>query len=127
MKKCYLIITAVCLLVAAVVFIGVKYGFKFCTKTQTKLTCSMFFTAENSVVKTVSNDKVFLALMEDGSVLRWEDPQYKGRNPAVPYNPDSLKGGILSIVANRDAFVALKDDGSVVAWGYESNGGDISR
>ena len=88
-----------------------------CTNTKKVLV----FVSRN-VKKLQASERAFAALLEDGSVLTWGDPDFGGDSSAVR---DQLKG-VQDIQASERAFAAIRKDGSVATWGARSYGGDCS-
>ena len=73
----------------------------------------------SGVDKIFSNDVVFAALKEDGSVVAWGDA---GRGGWIdPPVVSKLQSGVVEIFSNKFTFVALKDDHSLVSWGHRYN------
>ena len=67
----------------------------------------------------------FAAILADGSVVAWGDPDYGGDSFEVQYQ---LKGkGVQQLQSTRFAFAAILADGSVVTWGSPDRGGDSSE
>jgi alpha-tubulin suppressor-like RCC1 family protein len=64
----------------------------------------------------------FAAILADGSVVTWGNPDNGGDCSAVQ---DQLRN-VQQIQATDFAFVAILADGSVVAWGKPESGGDCS-
>ena len=64
----------------------------------------------------------FAAILSDGSVVTWGDPDYGGDSSEVQ---DRLKS-VQQIQATDSAFAAILADGSVVTWGNPASGGDSS-
>ena len=62
----------------------------------------------------------FAAILSDGSVVTWGEPNFGGESGAVQ---DQLKG-VQQIAASRGAFAAILSDGSVVTWGEPNFGGE---
>ena len=87
-----------------------------------------------SNVKTIfSNDKVFAALKNDGTVVTWGNNDYDVRLLAVggdpEYGGDSSEvdlSNVKTVFSTESAFAALKNDGTVVTWGVSYSGGDSS-
>ena len=64
----------------------------------------------------------FAAILADGSVVTWGNPDRGGDSSAVR---DKLKG-VQQIQRTSQAFAAILADGSVVTWGHAEDGGDSS-
>ena len=64
----------------------------------------------------------FAAILEDGSVVTWGDPDDGGDSSAVQ---DQLKS-VRQVQATYAAFAAILEDGSVVTWGHPGCGGGDS-
>ena len=62
----------------------------------------------------------FAAILGDGSVVAWGDPEDGGDNSAVR---EKLKD-VQHIQASSRAFAAVLGDGSVITWGHPDHGGD---
>ena len=67
--------------------------------------------------------RAFAAILADGSLVTWGDPDYGGDSSEVQ---DQLKG-VQQIQATYSAFAAILADGSVVTWGDPDSGGDSSE
>ena len=65
----------------------------------------------------------FAALIGDGSVVTWGDPDRGGDSSHVQ---EKLRN-MCHIQATEFAFAAVLDNGSVVTWGVHHRGGDSSR
>ena len=65
---------------------------------------------------------VFAAILADGSVVTWGDPETGGDSSAVQ---NQLKK-VQQIQTNGIAFASILADGSVVTWGVSAEGGDRS-
>ena len=71
-------------------------------------------------VTSARQGSAFAAMLDDGSVVAWGDPNRGGSiDRAVQ---DQLKN-VRQIQAGRSSFAAIKADGSVVTWGLEAGGG----
>jgi hypothetical protein len=77
---------------------------------------------QGGVSQVFANDRAFVALKGDGSLVIWGECYYEGNRSAVA----QLQGGVISVFVNNQAFAALKDDGSLVTWGDAVYGGDSS-
>src|SRR5688572_29174836 len=67
--------------------------------------------------KIFSTDSAFAAILNNGSLITWEDPTYGGQAP-------ELKGqSVLSVYSNPYAFAAVLNNGSLIAWGDSNAGG----
>ena len=66
--------------------------------------------------------RAFAAILADGSVVTWGNPDYGGDSSEVQ---DQLKD-VQQVQATYGAFAAILADGSVVAWGDPLRGGDSS-
>ena len=64
----------------------------------------------------------FAAILADGSVVAWGDPERGGDCSAVQ---DQLRN-VNQIQATESSFAAILADGSVVTWGCPDSGGDSS-
>jgi alpha-tubulin suppressor-like RCC1 family protein len=64
----------------------------------------------------------FAAILADGSVVSWGDPDHGGDCSRVQCQLNNVQ----QIQAARSAFAAILADGSVVAWGLPQCGGDCS-
>ena len=64
----------------------------------------------------------FAAVLADGCVVTWGDPDAGGDSSEVQ---DQLRG-VRQVQATMRAFAAILADGSVVTWGYAEFGGDSS-
>ena len=64
----------------------------------------------------------FAAILADGSVVSWGDPDAGGDSSAVQ---DQLKG-VQQVQATDGAFAAILADGLIVTWGSPDFGGDCS-
>ena len=64
----------------------------------------------------------FAAILEDGSVLTWGNPDGGSDSSFVR---DQLRG-VQQIQTAGGAFAAILEDGSVVTWGNPHDGGDCS-
>ena len=69
-----------------------------------------------------ATNEAFAAILADGSVVAWGDPDYGGDCSTVQ---DQLRK-VQQIQATAGAFAAILADGSVVAWGNLDYGGDCS-
>eukprot|EP00913_Durusdinium_trenchii_P031271 g29278.t1 len=65
----------------------------------------------------------FAAILQDGSVVTWGDPDKGGNSSHVQAQLVEVQ----QIQASRDAFAALCTDGRVVTWGSQRGGGDCGR
>ena len=65
----------------------------------------------------------FSAILADGLVVTWGDPDFGGDSSEVQ---DQLKG-VQQIQATANAFSAILADGLVVTWGDPDYGGDSSE
>ena len=68
-----------------------------------------------------NNGGASAAILKDGSVIAWGDPDQGGDISAVADQLNDVK----QIYMTQRAFAALKHDGSVVTWGDPQAGGDI--
>ena len=68
-------------------------------------------------------DRAFAAILADGSVVTWGDPNDGGDSSRVQ---DQLRN-VQQISGTDRAFAAILADGSVVTWGDLGFGGDSSR
>ena len=94
------------------------------------------------IKKVVSNDKAFLALIEDGTVYCWGDNDYGGDSYSLPisdfestdktdiFNTTTIKlnnivtlTNVKEIYSTPKAYVALKNDNTVSVWGDANYGG----
>ncbi|OLQ02248.1 hypothetical protein AK812_SmicGene14917 [Symbiodinium microadriaticum] len=75
-----------------------------------------------NVQQIQASDSAFAAILGDGSVVTWGNPEYGGDSSSVQ---DQLKN-VRQIRASGGAFAAILSDGSIVTWGPASNGGDSS-
>ena len=75
------------------------------------------------VQATTGGTGAFAAILADGSVVTWGDPDDGGDSSEVQ---DQLKG-VQQIQATGSAFAAILADGSVVTWGDPGEGGDSSE
>ena len=64
----------------------------------------------------------FAAILADGSVDAWGEPDYGGDCSAVQHQLRNVQ----QLQATNGAFAAILEDGSVVAWGAPLYGGDYS-
>ena len=69
-----------------------------------------------------SSERVFAAILADGSVVTWGVAVYGGDSSAVQ---DQLKN-VQQVQAWKGAFAAIRADRSVVTWGHAEDGGDSS-
>lgn len=65
-----------------------------------------------NVSKVIATDAAFAALLDDGSVVSWGDPDYGGDDAEVR---DQLTD-VVQLHAGYNMFLALRKDGSVVRW-----------
>ena len=63
--------------------------------------------------------RAFAAILADGSVVTWGEPESGGDSSEVQ---DQLKG-VQQVQATKRAFAAILADGSVVTWGHPEYGG----
>ncbi|OLQ06604.1 putative E3 ubiquitin-protein ligase HERC1 [Symbiodinium microadriaticum] len=73
-----------------------------------------------SRVQVRGGQRAFAAILGDGTVVTWGEPESGGDSSAVQ---DRLKN-VHQIQANDSAFAAILGDGSVVTWGRPGMGGD---
>ena len=64
----------------------------------------------------------FAAILADGSVITWGDPESGGDSSTV----ESQLRDVQQIEATQHAFAAILADGSVITWGDPESGGDSS-
>ena len=69
-----------------------------------------------------ATDCAFAAILADGSVVAWGDPDKGGDCSAV----QDLLRNVQQIQASSGAFAAILADGSVIPWGHPNYGGDHS-
>ena len=62
----------------------------------------------------------FAAILADGSVVTWGDPDHGGDSSRVQ---DQLRN-VQQISHTKCAFAAILADGTVVTWGHATYGGD---
>jgi alpha-tubulin suppressor-like RCC1 family protein len=74
------------------------------------------------VQQVQATGSAFAAVLADGSVVAWGNPDCGGDSSAVQ---DQLKH-VQQVQATGSAFAAILADGSVVAWGNPHEGGDCS-
>ena len=70
-----------------------------------------------------ATDWAFAAILTDGSVVTWGDPEYGGNSFKVRDQLRNVEG----IQATEFAFAAILAEGSVVTWGDEDNGRDSTQ
>ncbi|CAE6946903.1 HERC2 [Symbiodinium sp. KB8] len=75
------------------------------------------------VLQIQSTDKAFAAILADGSVVTWGDPDYGGDCSAL----EEQLVNVQQIQASRRAFAAVLASGGVVTWGNPDLGGDSSK
>ena len=73
--------------------------------------------------KVQTTQHAFAAILADGSVVTWGNPNDGGDSSEVQ---DQLKG-VQQVQASDFAFAAILADGSVVTWGNPDFGGDSSE
>eukprot|EP00435_Cladocopium_sp_Y103_P017121 s2206_g4.t1 len=71
-----------------------------------------------NVQKVRGTARAFAALLENGQVVTWGDPERGGNSPTLR--------NVQQLQATLEAFAAILADGSVVTWGNEDCGGDSS-
>lgn len=64
-----------------------------------------------------ANHEAFAAIMDDGSLISWGNPEYGGSNPPGGHD-------FVDLCSNGFAFAALRRDGSISAWGSSRHGGN---
>ena len=79
-------------------------------------------TLEVVQTRVTANSRAFAAILGDGAVQTYGDPDVGGDSRAVQ---DQLRSAH-EIAANDMCFAAILDDGSVVTWGEPREGGDSS-
>ena len=75
------------------------------------------------VQQVQATSEAFAAILADGSVVTWGEPDSGGDSSEVQ---DQLKG-VQQVQAMNGAFAAILADGSVVTWGKPISGGDSSE
>ena len=76
----------------------------------------------NGVQQVQATNEALAALLADGSVVTWGEPDFGGDSSEAQ---DQLKG-VQQVQANDYAFAAILADESVVTWGFPDSGGDSS-
>jgi alpha-tubulin suppressor-like RCC1 family protein len=74
------------------------------------------------VLQIQATGYAFAAILADGSVVAWGNPDHGGDCSTVQ---DQLKN-VEQIQATEGAFAAILPDGSLVAWGQSESGGNCS-
>ena len=88
-------------------------------------TTTRVFVALAEVVSTVVRGSfASAALLENGSVEAWGQPELGG-DPSIDGADSHLTSGVVGLAGTRCAFAAIIDEGYVVAWGDADEGGDI--
>ena len=75
------------------------------------------------VSQVQATSEAFAAILADGSVVTWGEPDSGGDSSEVQ---DQLKG-VQQVQGNDYAFAAILADDSVVTWGFPDSGGDSSE
>ena len=88
--------------------------------TEARLQTGDWLTLHVSRVQVFATGRAFAAILGDGSVVAWGDPNEGGDSSAVQ---DQLRH-VTQIQAFVCAFAAILGDGSVVTWGDPDGGGD---
>ena len=77
----------------------------------------------SGAVSLSATQTAFAAIMDDGSVETWNDPDGGGVQ-SWPFDVSAeLSSGVVRLVPGEAVFAALKEDGSVVTWGDPWEGG----
>jgi hypothetical protein len=68
--------------------------------------------------KIFGNDLSFVAILDNGQLVAWGDPDYGGLTPTLPEGRT-----VRSVSSNNYSHVAILNNGQLVAWGRPNSGG----